>query len=248
LALLAFWLYGGSNSTADPRWFDLRWVFERAVAYSPRHILPHPSAALEPVALLWLALLSGLGAARLSVWAPHRSQAMLAVALMAHLVIVRPRALPLDQPLASPSLAETPMYLTPAASAPRLYEVVRTLPDDSVVVELPFGDPGYEARYMFFAATHGRRVANGFGPVRPASHAARMAALEDPARDRARAEAALSDVSHVVVHRGAWRDDTAVRLEAWLESIGAVIMDEVEGAGLWQLRSPERLARQRHAP
>ncbi|MGQ0733582.1 MAG: hypothetical protein ACT4QD_08010, partial [Acidobacteriota bacterium] len=42
LALLAFWLYGGSNSTADPRWFDLRWVFERAVAYSPRHILPHP--------------------------------------------------------------------------------------------------------------------------------------------------------------------------------------------------------------
>ena len=151
---------------------------------------------------------------------------------------------PLDQPLPSPGLAPAPAYLTPARRLPAIYRAVERLPDAAVVAELPFGDPWYEVRYMFFAALHERQLLNGYSGVFPVSYQRRQAVLRAPLRDPAATRAALHPATHVVVHESAWPDATGTAITTWLEREGAVRLGTVERAMLYQL--PELGSRSIH--
>jgi hypothetical protein len=103
------------------------------------------------------------------------------------------------------------------------------------VAELPFGDLGYEIRYTYFTAAHRRRLLNGYSGVLPPSYEARRAVLTAPLAHPDAAWAALAPATHVLVHDGAWRDDTGARVRAWLDARGARVVATAEGASLYAL-------------
>ena len=148
----------------------------------------------------------------------------------------------LNAPALSSTLAPPAAYLEPSPVLPAIYQRVRELDGDAVVLELPFGDAAYEARYTFFAALHGRRVVNGFAPAYPPSYLSRQQLLARPLLDPEQSARALSGATHVVLHGNAWPDDTGVKLSRWLESLGATPTAIGDGAILYQIVSPERLA------
>lgn len=189
----------------------------------------------------FLALLAGLGASRIAASAPRFARPIVALALIAYLWQVRPLALPIDQALPSPNLAEPPSYLTPSPTLPTIYREVQGLSSDAVLLELPFGDPWYELRYMFFAATHGRRLVNGYSGVFPPSYLARQRVLAKPLLDPERAALALTGATHVIVHRGAWPDASGTAIAQWLEALGARLLTGAGDALLYEIQTSERL-------
>lgn len=180
-----------------------------------------------------LSVLGGIGAAWLARWRLALVPVAVAVALVTR-TGWQP-SFPIDGELTSNTLAATPAYLRPSASLPRIYRFVATTPRETVLAELPFGDLGYEIRYTFFTAVHRRRLLNGYSGVLPPSYEARRAVLAAPLGNPDAAWAALAPATHVLVHDGAWRDDTGTRVRAWLEARGARVVASVEGAWLYEL-------------
>ena len=192
--------------------------------------VPHRFIAILTV---FLSLLAGTGAAWLA-----RRRTGLVIAIVAVALVTRhgwePR-FPLDRPLGSASLAAPAEYLRPAASLPPLYRFVAITPAEAVIAELPFGDIAYEIRYTYFTALHRRRTVNGYSGILPPSYLARRAILETPFTDPDASWSALAPATHVIVHTGAWTDDTGKRLRHWLESRGARVLADVDGAWLYAL-------------
>ncbi len=145
------------------------------------------------------------------------------------------RPYPIDAPLGSGDLAAVPEYLRPAVATPLIYQFVRTLPATAVLVELPFGDLGYEIRYTFFTLAHERRTLNGYSGVQPPSYLARMPLLGAPLAHPDASWRALTPATHVVVHTAGWSDDTGKRLRDWLEGHGARALANPGGAWLYEL-------------
>jgi hypothetical protein len=192
------------------------------------------------IVLIVLPLLAAAGAAIIQRVAGVPGRVGVLALCCVFLWQVWPRPLPTNQVLASPTLASPPSYLRPSPNLPAIYGAVIALDRDAVLVELPFGDPWYDLRYMFFAATHGRRLMNGYSGIFPLDYAGRRRILNDPFRDAAPPLHVLRTATHVIVHTSAWRDDTGARLTAWLESAGATPVASANGAQILALRPSER--------
>jgi hypothetical protein len=65
------------------------------------------------------------------------------------------------------------------ASAPAVYRFLSTLPDSSVVVELPLGEPAFDVRYMFYSTLHWKKLVNGYSGGAPMGYEQLTTALED---------------------------------------------------------------------
>ena len=167
-----------------------------------------------------------------------------ATAAAVFVITAQPGALPLNGTIAT-ELAPPPAYLTPAANLPAIYGAVDALRPGAILAELPFGDPAYELRYMYFSTLHRRRMLNGYSTIFPVSYRRRQRVLAQPLLDPPAALQAIGNATHVVVHRDAWRDDTGARLVAWLEELGATRIAEAHGAVLLELPVRENFARLR---
>jgi hypothetical protein len=188
--------------------------------------------------LLALGVLAGLGAAAIahaqSRWRYHA----LAVIVLLMLVQQWKGPLPLDQPLHSEGLAVPPAYLRPQAAPPELYRFVRTLPPETVLVEFPFSDFWYNARYTYTTTYHWRRTLNGFTSVYPPAVVRRMAFLKHPTAtpDVSWQELMSAGATHAIVHENAWHNDEGQRISEWLRGRGAALVAERDGARLFALR------------
>ncbi len=247
LLILSLWLSLGPVVRAGGRVLDVPGLYP-VLAMLPGYGGLRVPTRFIALFFVFLGLLAGLGVSAISrVW-PRAGFLIATCAMCAFLWQGRDQRVTLDRPLPSPGLAEVPSYLTPARTLPPIYRAVAKLPPSAVLVELPFGDPWYDVRYMFFAATHLRTLINGYSGVFPPSHLVRQAALADPLKDPIRARSALTGATHVVVHKAAWTTAHGTEIDAWLQEHGALVMGEVDGASLYQL-PPEVLvddnARQR---
>lgn len=191
--------------------------------------------------LVLLAVGAGFGAAWIASRRPVGS-VIVAAATVMFLWQVWPARSSINVPLPSPELAAVPEYLDPSPHLPAIYREVQALPSDAVLLELPFGDYWYDLRYMFFSATHGRRLVNGYSGFFPPSYLARQRVLTKPLLDPERAAPALAGASHVIVHRRAWTDDTGTRIATWLESLGGRVVAGSGDALIFEMESTERLA------
>lgn len=194
--------------------------------------------------LIFIAVSAGIGAAwisRVRLLGPLVVSAATALFLWQ----VWPAATPLNAPLPSAGLRSPPAYLDPAPTLPRIYQAVQGLDPDAVLAEFPFGDPWYDIRYMFFSATHQRRLMNGYSGVFPASYVRRQRVLAHPLEARGAALEALAGATHVIVHRAAWSDDTGARIVGWFESEGAAPVYDSGEAALLALDALERNAQGR---
>jgi len=188
------------------------------------------------IGLVFLSVLAGVGAARIVRWRGGIVAVLILTALVTRTAWTRPY--PIDAPLGSRDLAAVPEYLRPAVATPVIYQFVRTLPATAVLVELPFGDLGYDIRYTFFTLAHDRRTLNGYSGVQPPSYLSRLLVLGAPLADPDASWRALTPATHVVVHTAGWTDDTGKRLRDWLEGHGARALANPGGAWLYELPAP----------
>jgi hypothetical protein len=195
--------------------------------------------------LIFLPLLAAAGAAAVERRVGLASRLIILILTGVFLWQTWPASFPVNGVLPSSPLAPPPAYLRPSPQLPPIYRAVNELDADAVVAELPFGNPWYELRYMFFAATHGRRLLNGYSGVFPPSYLARRRYLAEPLDAPGRALEALSGATHVIVHPAAWPDGTGEQVVAWLEMAGATPLTTADGAHLLALHAITREATRR---
>jgi hypothetical protein len=91
-----------------------------------------------------------------------------------------------------------PRYAMPWGAVHRLndgplaYRHLLAMPDDTVVMELPFGDSAWDLRYVYYAGLHGKRIVNGYSGYFPDGYRARAARLAAIWTDREAAWTAVT--------------------------------------------------------
>jgi hypothetical protein len=104
--------------------------------------------------------------------------------------------------------------------------VVTTLPAEAVIAELPFGDPAWELRDVYYSSVHLRPLVNGYSGGFPASYHRADALLSGPT-DRPEAAWRLLEefgVTHVIVHEAGFAGRESETGAAWLLGKGATRM------------------------
>jgi hypothetical protein len=169
-------------------------------------------ARIGMLAGLFLAVLAGFATAALV--RRTRSPALPAALIAVFMVEAWTAPVPL-WPTGSPGL-------DPSAE-PAVYAAVRQLPAGSVLVELPFGDPFDEVKYVFCSTRHWRPLLNGYSGAFPASYRDRQHALGSfpDAPEPAFAALMASPATHAVVHESFFPGKRGRRITAWLEEHGA---------------------------
>ena len=234
-AAAGFWLSLGPT----PRWrgaaLPVPGLYGPLMDYVPGFSALRVASRFAMVLMLALATLAGLGIALVSSIS-HRAGALLAAAGIAvHLTLYWSIPLPRDTPVAVGVLNTVPAHLDPAGPTPAVYDVLRATDPGASVVELPFGEPGYELRYMFFSLHHGHRLLNGYSGVFPPSYRARTGLLRTPWANPDEAWLALAPASLVVVHTGAWPSPQAEAVRRWLADRGAETLAVHDASELWRL-------------
>ena len=192
------------------------------------------------VASVFLSILAGYGAAVVGRNARHGRGILIAAAVV---FIAEAWAAPLPVNLTWGGDAVPPDRIYTAADAPPVYRAVGDLPDTAVVTELPFGDPAWELRYVYYSTVHWKRLVNGYSGMFPPGYKLRVAQLQHIAEDPGTAWAALLDsgTTHVVVHEAALRSGQAPMIEQWLTTRGATEVGRFGSDVLYALPRPARI-------
>jgi hypothetical protein len=167
----------------------------------------------------FLAALVGLGAAPLVARRAGRFVVMLGmIAILAE------------------SWSVLPITSVPTSSP--IYAVIRALPADAVVAEFPFGDPGREILYTFYAGYHRRPIINGYSGFFPGHYVRLVARLAVPTANAEAWSALLeSGATYAVVHESARAGEAEPGgISEWLRRQGAREMAAFETDRLFQLR------------
>ena len=175
------------------------------------------------IVALGLAALAAYGAAAIGRW--RRGVAAIAVACA--LIVLESAAVPMpmngnDTGFKQPALAPLPDVVA-IDRIPPVYRFVAELPASAALVELPFGEVGYELRYMFYSTSHWRPLVNGYSGSAPDEYGLISERLKDLAIRPEVAWTALgaSGATHAVVHEGAYTDGRGIGVSRWLRANGA---------------------------
>ena len=170
-----------------------------------------------------LAALGGYALARLERW-PRIGGVALALAGAAFLG--EAYAVPMPENLTWTSSAR---YAAPWPSihrvndGPLAYRYIVGMPQDTVLIELPFGDQAWDLRYVYYAGLHGKRLVNGYSGYFPDGYRARGARLANLWSDREAAWQAVttSGATHVLIHGDAYLPPEGDAVIGWARLAGA---------------------------
>lgn len=194
-------------------------------------------ARLAMFVTFFLALAAGDGAQ----WLLNRTRASMAVTLLLALAawsesVAAP--MPLNASSAGPLFKAPPARVNPTSNPPALYRFVRALPASTVLVELPFGDPSWEARHVYYAAVHRQRLVNGYSGGFPRSYLRLVGPLSRvPDVDGAWEALAEAGATHVVVHDLAFEAGRGSRIRDWLTEGGARLVGDFGTSGVYELKT-----------
>jgi hypothetical protein len=217
----AWWLSLGPNPRVMGRplglWSPYRFLYE----FIPGFEGVRAPARLAMVVSFALSMLGGLAIAHL-----ERIRAGTAAALIASILFLVETGLP---PLWVNGVSAVPNFATPEARvyrpsrAPAVYRELAKTPVDAVVLELPFGEPTYDVRSVYYSTVHWRRLVNGYSGFFPPHYGAIIATISAGARGGEDAWNTVRrlGVTHVVVHEAAYLDDEGARFTEWLRRHGA---------------------------
>lgn len=195
----------------------------------------------EVIAMALVSLLGGLGAA----WLGRQRAGLACVAVLTALAVQPARTSPfvMDRVIGTVGPPPPPPYLRPSADAPPIYRLARQLPPDAVLIELPFGDIGYDIRYTYFTLAHGHRIVNGYSGIFTPLYLQRAAVLAQPFGNPALTWQALQAGTHVVLHTAGFTVEAAGQLRAGLQARGAREVGGVDGAWIYELPNAGALRR-----
>jgi hypothetical protein len=119
-------------------------------------------------------------------------------------------------------LAPLPDTVDAGAGAPPVYRFVASLSAPAAIVELPFGEPAFDIRYMFYSTVHWKPLVNGYSGGFPVDYALLNARLQDVSTQPDRAWRALLDskATHVIVHEVFYAGDAGPRISDWIRARG----------------------------
>ena len=187
---------------------------------------------------LFLAIAAGFGAAVIERRFRRRGAV---AAILALLVLSESFAAPIimNGSSAEGGYAAPPPRVHTGDQIPSVYRFLRSLPaPGTVVVEFPFGEWGYEVRYMFYATNHWHPLLNGYSGTFPLSYSLRGALLRHPldSPDLAWQRLLEDGATHAVVHEGLYKNDEGRAIGMWLVERGARLVSETDGDRVFQLR------------
>jgi hypothetical protein len=175
------------------------------------------------IAALGLATLAGLGAALFE----RRRHGVAWLALSALLIVAESWAAPIPVNINSTDyeqagLAPLPGTVPRGSGDPMVYRFLAGLPTSSAVIELPFGEVAFEARYMFYSTLHWRRLVNGYSGGAPAQHSLWAERFRDVLdRPQPAWQAVVeSRATHIVVHEGSYLEGRGHQISEWVRAQG----------------------------
>lgn len=247
-ALTLLTLFGAAMSLgpelrAHGRLLDDWTLYRMFYRYVPGFDGLRAPARFGMIVALGVAALAGLGAHILGRW----RRGPLIVALASVLILAESLAVPLDVNANStdykqPGLAPLPARLAIGAATPQVYGFVARLPPSAAVLEMPFGEPAFEMRYMFYAIAHRHPLVNGYSGGAPTEYGLLAEMMKDALSDPDRAWQALtrSQARFVVVHEGSYAGNRGARISAWLRAGGAREVAAFGTDRVFELPSPGR--------
>jgi hypothetical protein len=233
VAVSAWWLSLGPSPRVYGRLLDL-WapyalVFEHVPGYDGVRV---PARHAMIVALA-LAVLGGLFVVRV------RRHAAIAVAVLSAMFLLETKVsrfrVNAVSPVASFATPEARVYRP--ERAPAIYHDVADAHPDAVVLEMPFGEPDYDLRAVYYSTVHWKKVVNGYSGFFPPHYSRLIALLNAFERDDDIAWRTLEalEVTHVIVHEGAYLTDEGARFSAWLAAHGAAEVSRRDRDVLFEL-------------
>jgi hypothetical protein len=113
-----------------------------------------------------------------------------------------------------------------------------------VLVELPFGQPDYDLRAMYYSTVHWRPLVNGYSGVFPPHYGLLTSALSEMPRHPDVSLDALgkTGATHVIIHEAAYLDTEGTDTSALLRGAGAVEIFRDESDVLLRLPAPSAVA------
>lgn len=176
------------------------------------------------IVALGLAALAAYGTAFIE----RRRRGGLLTLVAGALIVVESTAVPLplngnDTNYRQQDLVALPATVATGAATPPVYGFVAQLPASAVILELPFGEVAFEARYIFYSTAHWRRLVNGYSGGAPVEYGLLAEALRDLRRspDRAWQALARSGATHAIVHEASYADGRGAEVGDWLRRHGA---------------------------
>ena len=119
-------------------------------------------------------------------------------------------------------LAPLPDTVESGIGAPPVYRFIANLPSNTVILELPLGEPAFDIRYMFYSTRHWKPLVNGYSGGEPPDYELLETSLQDIRTRPDRAWQALLDskATHVIVHEALFVRDNEPSLTAWITKRG----------------------------
>jgi len=223
--IIAMWLSLGPIPKAGDSLVSGLGLYSVLYDYVPGFNGVRAPARYAMIAGLFLAVVSGYGVARFS----KLRSAVVLVPLTAILILIEGAAIPMEiNRTWGGNEAIPPARVFTYADAPPVYRRVAALPAGTAITEFPFGDPAWEIRYTYYAASHWKPITNGYSGNFPAKYSERLVRLRNLAKEPEAAWRSLKDSgsTHVVVHRNAFaKSADADTVENWLKAHGA---EEIE--------------------
>jgi hypothetical protein len=186
----------------------------------------------------FLSVLAGLGVSALLEmrprWIGRAAVALACIGALADGLVV---------PFPIAKVQFSPPYLRAAEPATGrdinpLYKMVKQLPGQVVLLEMPIGDQSFDILAAFYAGYHRRPLINGYSGFTPPGYQDRALAIMGALVDSDAAARAIdaSGATHVLVHESVFPGGLGDQLSQWLISRGAREVGADRGDRLFQLR------------
>lgn len=220
LTVLGWWLSLGPRPQSWGRELNAPGLYTLLYQYVPGFDGLRVPARFAVLVMLGLSVLSGFAVRDILRWRPAAGPALLALAAL-FLVESTPVPIPVNV-TSSDKYLSPPSRVFPSWQAPPVYQHLATLPESTVVLELPFGDPAWELRYVYYSSVHWRPLVNGYSGGFPESYLRLRSYLDEPRRAPNDGFAAMmaSGATHLVLHTAAYPAEEGREIRAWLESRG----------------------------
>ena len=219
--LVAVWLSLGPSPTSMGRPLDLASPYRLLYDVVPGFDGVRAPSRFWMVGLLALSVLGGFGATRLAGQTAGR--VVLGVVWLLCLADARVSPFVINGMSPVDGFNGPEPRLRTRDEAPAVYAAVSREPPDTVLAELPLGQPDFDLRAMYYSTFHWRKLVNGYSGFTPVHYGRLVAALGTPAVTADDAWTALrgAGVTAVIVHQGAYLHGAGERLSAALKEHGA---------------------------
>jgi hypothetical protein len=220
--ILAMWVSLGPSPRAFGRPLELLSTYRLLYDYVPAFDGLRVPARFAMLVTLMLSVLAGYGAQWVARFRGGTAVLVAACALFLLESTSVPFTLNGMEPLRD--LVTPEARIRPPAEGPEVYRTLLRQPEDSVLLELPLGQPDYDVRAVYYSTIHWRPLINGYSGFFPPYYGLLTTALSEiPRHPDVSLEAIWSSgATHAIVHEAAYRNGEGEATSEILRSAGAV--------------------------